>query len=121
MVGNWIIGEIYQLDLEQKKRTFSERDLSILSSLDHKNRDPVCSASVSAVNGAINSFVRAAALELGDKLRINAISPVFVKETVEMMGMDSSSGMSAVDTAKAYEEALEGSMNGEVIDVRKYS
>lgn len=76
------------------------------------------SASVSAVNGAINAFVKAAALELGDRLRINAVSPIFVKETMDMMGMDSASGMSAADTATAYEVALEGTMSGEVIDVR---
>jgi len=76
------------------------------------------SASISAVNGAINSFVKAAALELGDDLRIDAVSPVFVKETMEMMGMDSSTGMSAADTAHAYLVALEGSMSGQVIDVR---
>jgi len=76
------------------------------------------SASVSAANGAINSFVKAAALELGDEIRVNAVSPVFVKETMEMMGMDSASGMSAFDTAKAYQAGLEGSMSGEVIDVR---
>ena len=35
-----------------------------------------------------------------------------------MMGMDSASGMSASDTAKAYQVAMEGSATGEVIDVR---
>jgi len=79
------------------------------------------SASVSAANGALNSFVKAAALELGDAMRINAVSPIFVKETMEMMGMDSASGMSAADTAKAYQAALEGSMTGEVIDVREFA
>ena len=79
------------------------------------------SAAVSAANGAINSFVKAAALELGDKLRINAVSPVFVKETMVAMGMDGSKGMSADDTAKAYVAALEGSMNGEVVDVRDWA
>ena len=78
------------------------------------------STSVSAANGAINSFIKAASLELGDKLRINAISPVFVKETMKMMGMDSSDGISAADTAKTYKTALEGSMTGEVFDVRNY-
>ena len=78
------------------------------------------SASTSAANGALNSFVNAASLDLGNKLRINAVSPIFVKETMEMMGMDSSDGMSAADTAKAYQAALEGSMTGEVIDVRNY-
>ena len=79
------------------------------------------SAATSAANGALNSFVKAASLDLGEKLRINAISPVFVKETMEMMGMDSSSGMSATDTSRAYEVALEGSMTGEVIDVRDFA
>ena len=79
------------------------------------------SASISAANGAINAFVKAAALELGDNIRINAVSPIFVKETMEMMGMESTSGMSAADTAKAYEAALEGSMTGTVIDVRKHA
>ena len=78
------------------------------------------SAATSAANGALNSFVKAASIDLGDRLRINAISPVFVKETMEMMGMDSSEGMSAADTAKAYQAALEGSMTGKVIDVRRY-
>ena len=78
------------------------------------------SASTSAANGALNSFVKAASLELGDKLRINAVSPVFVKETMDMTGMDSSAGMSAEDTSKAYQAALEGSMTGEVVDVRNY-
>jgi NAD(P)-dependent dehydrogenase (short-subunit alcohol dehydrogenase family) len=78
------------------------------------------STAVSAVNGAINSFVKAAALELDNGHRINAVSPVFVKETMEMMGMDSSDGLSAADTAEAYAAALQGSMSGEVIDVRDY-
>ncbi len=79
------------------------------------------SASVSAANGAINAFVKAAALELDEQLRINAVSPVFVKETMEMMGMDSRSGLSAADTAKAYQAALEGLMSGAVIDARDYA
>ena len=84
--------------------------------------DPIPgSASISAANGALNSFVKAASIELGDSLRINTVSPVFVKETLELMGMDSSNGMSAADTAKAYQAGVEGTMSGEVIDVRDYA
>jgi hypothetical protein len=36
------------------------------------------------------------------------------------MGMDSSGGLSAADTAIAYKEALEGTMTDEVVDVREY-
>jgi NAD(P)-dependent dehydrogenase (short-subunit alcohol dehydrogenase family) len=83
--------------------------------------DPIPgSASISAANGALNSFVKAASIELGDALRINTVSPVFVKETLELMGMDSSGGVSAADTAKAYQAGLEGAMSGEVIDVRDH-
>ena len=79
------------------------------------------SSSVSAANGALNSFVKAAALELGDEIRVNAVSPIFVKETMEMMGMDSAAGMSAFDTAKAYQAGVEGTMSGAVIDVRQHA
>ena len=77
------------------------------------------SASIAMVNGALESYVRAAALEL-DGLRINVVAPSFVKETMEMMGMDSSSGIAAADTAKAYLVALNGSMHGETLDVRDH-
>lgn len=93
----------------------------LLTSVMLANEPMPGSAAVSAVNGAINSFVKAAALELGNSLRINAVSPVFVKETMEMMGMDSREGVSAADTSKAYEAALDGSMTDEVIDVRDFA
>ncbi|WP_417345683.1 short chain dehydrogenase [Ferrimonas sp.] len=76
-------------------------------------------ASISMVNGALESFVKAAAMEL-PKIRVNAVAPAFVKETMEMMGMDSSQGVSAQDTAKAYIAALEGKMSGETLDVPDY-
>lgn len=77
------------------------------------------SASVAMVNGALESFARAATLEL-DALRVNVIAPAFVKETMEQMGMDSQSGISASDTAKAYQVALEGEMDGQTLDVADY-
>lgn len=76
------------------------------------------SASISIVNGGIESFVRAAALEMKRGIRVNAVSPVFVKETMEAMGMDSSGGMPAEKVALAYKESVEGKRNGEVLDVR---
>ena len=78
------------------------------------------SASISMVNGALEAFVKAAALELGEQLRVNAVSPQFVKETMEMMGMDSQYGISAADTAKAYRQAVEGAHNGETLAVADY-
>lgn len=78
------------------------------------------SASVSLVNGALDSFVKAAALETERGVRINAVSPVFVKETMQAMGMDSATGLSAAHTAKAYMAAVEGADQGQVLDVRDY-
>jgi hypothetical protein len=46
---------------------------------------------------------------------------VWVKETMEAMGMDSSSGMPAKKVARAYKESVEGHRNGEVLDVRDFA
>ncbi len=75
---------------------------------------------VSMANGGLESFVRASALEL-QGMRVNTVSPVFVKETLEKMGMDSSTGMPAADVAKTYKAAIEGDFHGETLDVRKFS
>lgn len=46
------------------------------------NDDPIFSgASVSAINGALDSFVKAAAIELENGVRINAIGPDVVEES----------------------------------------
>lgn len=74
------------------------------------------SASIAMANGALESYVRAAALEI-ENARLNVVAPAFVKETMEMMGMDSSSGISAADTAKTYLAAIAGDMHGETLDV----
>jgi NAD(P)-dependent dehydrogenase (short-subunit alcohol dehydrogenase family) len=75
------------------------------------------SASISMVNCGIEGFVRAAALEMQRGMRVNAVSPVFVKETLEAMGMDGTDGMSAAKVALAYKESVEGKRNGEVLNV----
>lgn len=86
------------------------------------SRNPMAgSVVISLANGALESFSKAAALELGRGLRVNTVSPVFVKETMEMMGMDSSSGLSAADTAKAYLAAVEGDLTGAVFDAPDYA
>lgn len=79
------------------------------------------SAAISPVNAAIEGFVRTAALELDRGLRVNVVSPVFAKETMEMMGMDSTHGMPAAKFAPAYKASVEGNYNGQVLDVRKFA
>lgn len=75
------------------------------------------SAAVSMANGALDAFVGAAAMEVGRGIRVNAVAPAFVKETMVMMGMDPAPGVSAADTAMAYKLAVDGDANGEVLDV----
>lgn len=77
------------------------------------------SASISMVNGALESFVKAAALEL-DQLRLNVVAPSFVKETMLIMGMDPAHGISAADTSAVYAAAVAGNMHGETLDVADY-
>ncbi len=84
-------------------------------------REPIPgSVVISMANGALDSFIRATALE-EQRIRLNVVAPAFVKESMAMMGMDSSEGISAIDTAKAYQLAVTGSHHGETLDTREFS
>jgi len=78
------------------------------------------SASVSLVNAGLEGFVRAAALEIPRRLRINTVSPPWVKETLVKLGMDPAPGLSAADVAKAYVAAVEGSQQGAILDPHQF-
>ena len=78
------------------------------------------SAAISLVNAGLEGFGRAAALELQDaKVRVNVVSPPWVKETLVALKMNPSSGMPADEVAKAYAQSVEGSATGEIIDARR--
>jgi NAD(P)-dependent dehydrogenase (short-subunit alcohol dehydrogenase family) len=79
------------------------------------------SASISMVNAGLEGFVRAVALELPRKLRINAVSPPWVRETMIKLGMEPTPGLASADVAKAYVAAVEGSHQGAVLDPRQFS
>jgi NAD(P)-dependent dehydrogenase (short-subunit alcohol dehydrogenase family) len=74
-------------------------------------------AMASMMNGALEAFVRAAALELPRGIRVNVVGPPWLKETLERMGRDPAPGLAAADVAVAYVEAVEGSRNGTFIEV----
>lgn len=78
------------------------------------------STTISMVNAALDAFAKAAALEFGSDLRVNTVSPRFVKETMELMGMDSSTGVPVADTAKAYRHAIASDESGQAFDVVDY-
>jgi NAD(P)-dependent dehydrogenase (short-subunit alcohol dehydrogenase family) len=79
------------------------------------------SSAISMVNAGLEGFVRAAALELKRGIRVNVVSPIWVKETLVAMGWDSSPGMPAAQVARSYVASVEGTMSGEVLDVRQIS
>ena len=72
-------------------------------------------AAISMVNAGLEGFVGAAALELPRGIRINVVSPGWVSETLAAMKMDPSRGAPAAAVGKAYQKAVTGSMNGQVI------
>lgn len=78
------------------------------------------SAAISLVNAALEGFGRAAALEAPRGIRVNVVSPPWVTETLDAMGMKGIQGMPAAQVARAYVESIEGSRSGEVIDARRF-
>ena len=74
------------------------------------------STAISLVNSAIEGFVRAAALEMPRGIRINAVSPNWVVDTLEAFNMDPLIGTPVEVIARAYVQVLEGTMNGKVFD-----
>jgi len=73
------------------------------------------SAAISLVNAGVEGFVRAAALELPRRQRVNVVSPPWVSETLTAMGQDPAGGLPAADVARAYVRSIEGSETGSVI------
>lgn len=79
------------------------------------------SAAISPVNAAVEAFARAAALELPRGVRVNVVSPPWVSETLETMGMDPAGGVPARKLAAAYVQCVEGTANGETVDGRSFA
>lgn len=73
-------------------------------------------AAVAIVNAGIEGFVRVAALELPRGLRVNAVAPGWVRETLVALKMDPQPGVPAAKVAETYQAAVEGSMTGQVLD-----
>jgi NADP-dependent 3-hydroxy acid dehydrogenase YdfG len=76
-------------------------------------RGAACGA---AVNGALEGFVRAAALEAPRKLRINLVSPGVLEESWSVYGKHFAGFMPvpAARVARVYVEAVEGATTGQV-------
>jgi NAD(P)-dependent dehydrogenase (short-subunit alcohol dehydrogenase family) len=67
------------------------------------------------VNAAVEGFARAAAVELGTRVRVNVVSPGWITDTLRALGMDESIGLSAAQAAQAYVRQVEGGASGSVL------
>jgi NAD(P)-dependent dehydrogenase (short-subunit alcohol dehydrogenase family) len=73
------------------------------------------SVAVSLVNAGLEGFGRAAALEAPRGIRINVVSPPWVTETLQALGMPLQGGLPAAKVAQAYVGCVEGTATGQVI------
>lgn len=84
------------------------------------SHDPIrTGSSASMVNGALESFVKAAAIEMPRGIRINCISPTVVTESLADYG-DYFPGFEAVPAARvglAFKKSVEGLQTGQVYSV----
>lgn len=78
------------------------------------------STSISMACGALESFVKALATE-DLSIRVNVVSPTFVKESMAALGMPDHQGVSAADTALAYAASVNGAQTGTVIPTSDYA
>lgn len=84
------------------------------------SEDPIrYGAAASLVNGALESFVRGAAIELARGLRINAVSPTVIEESMSSFGpyFRGYKPVPASDAALAYSKSVEGKQTGQVYKV----
>jgi len=73
------------------------------------------SAGGALVNAGIEAFVTAVAVEVPWGIRVNAVSPGWVRETLVELGMEGADGTPVIDVARAYVEAVEGAMRGQTL------
>ena len=73
------------------------------------------SAAISLVNAGLEGFIRAAALEAPRKIRVNAVSPPWVSETLQALKMDASQGLPAAIVARAYVRSVTGTDTGSTL------
>tara|TARA_R110002012_G_scaffold246480_1_gene422037 strand:+ start:633 stop:1232 length:600 start_codon:yes stop_codon:yes gene_type:complete len=83
-------------------------------------KDPIrYGSSASMVNGAIESFVRASAIEMKPGLRINAVSPGVIREAMEGYGpfFRGHDPVPAARAALGYAKSVEGLQTGQVFEI----
>ena len=77
------------------------------------------SAIITTINSAVEAFVRAAAVEPTIMIRVNAVSPGWVAETLKTMGRDPAGGILAADVAAITVRQFREGGSGSVVPAAK--
>ncbi|MFI1126865.1 short chain dehydrogenase [Streptomyces hygroscopicus] len=64
------------------------------------------------INAGLEAFVYAAAPEMPSGVRLNAVSPGWVRETLRALGENPARGVPAAEVARAYVDLVEGTEHG---------
>lgn len=109
-----------QVNLLLIGREFANDGASFTFTTGVLSHDPIrAGVSASMVNGALDAFVRAAAIELPRSLRVNSVSPTVL---IEAMGSYASyfrgfKPVSGAEVALAYAKSVEGLQTGQTYHV----
>lgn len=109
-----------QVNLLLIGREFANDGASFTFTTGVLNHDPIRSgASAAMVNGALDSFVRAAAIELPRGLRVNSVSPTVLTEALGKYApyFRGFKSVPAADVALAYAKSVEGLQTGQTLHV----
>ncbi len=116
-LGSKLMG---QINLVQEAIPFIKEKGSFTLVSGILNDDPIfAGVAASTVSGALEGFVRAAAIELPKGLRINLVSPTMLKESESQFGQFFT-GMIPVEgwkVGQAYKRAILGAQTGRVYKV----
>jgi NAD(P)-dependent dehydrogenase (short-subunit alcohol dehydrogenase family) len=77
------------------------------------------SAIITTVNSAVDAFVRAIAAEPSISVRVNAVSPGWVSETLQSMGRDPAGGIPAAEVANITVRQFREGATGSVVPAAK--
>lgn len=72
-------------------------------------------SAISMINAGLEGFAIGAALDAPRGIRINAVSPPWIKETLEAYKMDPTHGQPAAECAKVYVDVVEGKQTGKIV------
>ncbi|GLZ87841.1 short chain dehydrogenase [Metapseudomonas resinovorans] len=109
-----------QVNLVLIGREFANDGASFTLTSGVLGHDPIrYGASASMVNGAIDAFVRSAALEMPRGMRINSVSPTVIEEALPSYGpyFRGYKAVPAADAALAYAKSAEGAQTGQTYHV----